>query len=141
MTKTMAVSPGEVIAGKYRVDAVLGVGGMGAVVSATHLQLGHKVALKFMLPEALGNGDMVARFLREARAAANLKSEHVTRVSDIGETEGGALYIVMEHLEGHDLEKLIQERGPLSPSEAAGLCSRHATPSARRTQPGSSIAI
>jgi serine/threonine protein kinase len=121
MTDTIAVSPGDVIAGKYRVDKVLGVGGMGAVVAATHQQLGHKVALKFMLPQATGNSDMAARFLREAQAAANLRSEHVTRVSDMGTLPDGALFIVMEHLDGRDLEQLLEERGPLSPKEAADL--------------------
>jgi serine/threonine protein kinase len=121
MTNAMAVSPGDVIAGKYRVEKVLGVGGMGAVVAATHMQLGHKVALKFMLPEATGNSDMAARFLREAQAAANLRSEHVTRVSDMGTLPDGALFIVMEHLQGTDLEQLLEERGPLSPKEAADL--------------------
>ena len=62
------VKEGDVLAGKYRIERVLGVGGMGVVVAATHLQLDQKVALKFLLPDAMANPDVVARFAREARA-------------------------------------------------------------------------
>src|ERR1035438_8568043 len=94
------VREGEILAGKYRVERVLGRGGMGVVVAAHHLQLDEKVALKFLLPEALGNAEAVARFVREARAAVKIKSEHVARVSDVGTLENGAPCIVMEYLNG-----------------------------------------
>jgi serine/threonine protein kinase len=74
----------DVLAGKYRIERVLGVGGMGVVVAAHHIQLDQKVALKFLLPEALGNREAVARFAREARAAVKIQSEHVARVTDVG---------------------------------------------------------
>ena len=112
----MTVAPvreGDVLAGKYRVDRVLGVGGMGVVVAATHLQLDQKVALKFMLPEAFANPEALARFQREARAAVRLKSEHVARVSDTGTFDNGSPYIVMEYLEGGDLAAEIQRQGPM----------------------------
>src|SRR5215475_11235870 len=80
---------GEILAGKYRVERVLGVGAMGMVVAATHLHLGELVALKFMLPQALSVAGGVERFLREARAAARLKSEHVARVLDVGMLPNG----------------------------------------------------
>ncbi len=112
------VAPGDVLAGKYRVTRVLGIGGMGVVVAATHIQLDEPVALKFMLPEALGSADAVARFLREARAAVRLHSEHVARVSDVGTLETGAPYIVMEYLDGTDLAGVLAARGPLPPEEA-----------------------
>jgi serine/threonine-protein kinase len=113
------VKEGDVLAGKYRVERVLGVGGMGAVVAATHLQLGTRVALKFLLPEAALNADFVGRFSREARAAASIKSEHVARVSDVGTLENGSPYIVMEHLEGRDLASVIEEKGAtLDPATA-----------------------
>ena len=67
------VQPGDVLAAKYRVERVLGVGGMGVVVQATHVQLDERVALKFMLPEALANADVAGRFLREARLAVKLQ--------------------------------------------------------------------
>jgi serine/threonine-protein kinase len=107
------VQEGEVLAGKYRVERVLGVGGMGVVVSALHLQLDERVALKFLLPEALANPEAVARFAREARAAVKIKSVHVARVSDVGTLETGAPYMVMEFLHGQDLSAVLRDRGPL----------------------------
>ncbi len=107
------VAPGDVLAGKYRVTRVLGVGGMGVVVAAQHIQLDEPVALKFMLPEALTSGEAVQRFLREARAAVKLRSEHVARVSDVGTLETGAPYIVMEYLEGTDLSGILAAHGPM----------------------------
>jgi serine/threonine-protein kinase len=104
--------PGEVLLGKYRVDKVLGAGGMGVVVAATHLGLDEKVAIKFLLSDVARNPDNVQRFSREARAAAKIKNDHVTKVSDIGTLESGAAYMVMEYLDGEDLESRL-ERGPL----------------------------
>jgi serine/threonine-protein kinase len=98
-----AVQPGTVLLGKYRVDRVIGVGGMGAVVGARHLQLDERVAIKFLLPEMLQQDAVVQRFLREARAAIKIRSEHCVRVYDVGRLENGAPYMVMEYLEGQDL--------------------------------------
>jgi serine/threonine-protein kinase len=85
---------------------VLGQGGMGIVVQAMHLQLHQPVAMKFLLPEVLGNQQVVQRFLREAQAAVRLKSEHVARVIDVGSLETGAPYMVLEYLEGADLSNV-----------------------------------
>jgi len=112
------VRPGDVLAGKYRIERVLGQGGMGVVVAAHHLQLDEKVALKLLLPEALSNPEAVSRFAREARAAVKIKSEHVARVIDVGELPNGSPYMVMEYLEGSDLSVWLQQRGPL-PTELA----------------------
>jgi eukaryotic-like serine/threonine-protein kinase len=101
------VQPGDVLAGKYRVESVLGAGGMGVVVAATHLQLEQRVALKFLLPQGLADPDIVGRFMREARAAVRLKSEHVARIIDVGTLETGSPFIVMEFLEGQDLSQLL----------------------------------
>jgi serine/threonine-protein kinase len=105
---SIPVSEGDVLAGKYRVEKVLGSGGMGCVVAAMHEQLRQRVALKFMLPETLRNEEAVSRFIREARAAARLKSEHTVRVTDVGTLDSGSPYIVMEFLEGVDAKKLIE---------------------------------
>jgi serine/threonine-protein kinase len=113
-----SVSPGDVLAGKYRVERVLGVGGMGVVVAAHHIQLDEKVALKFLLPHALESREAVGRFLQEARAAVKIKSEHVARVSDVGELESGAPYMVMEYLEGSDLASWLEQRGALPIDQA-----------------------
>lgn len=112
------VREGDVLAGKYRVDRVLGLGGMGVVVAAHHVELDDRVAIKFLLPEALHNGEAVARFTREAQAAVKIKSEHVARVTDVGRLENGAPYIVMEYLEGLDLSAWLQQRGRLPIEQA-----------------------
>lgn len=112
------VAPGQILAGKYRIDRILGRGGMGVVVQATHLALDERVALKFLLPEALENAEAVRRFEREARAAVKIKSEHVARVIDVGTLETGSPYMVMEYLSGVDLAQYLERSGPLSISEA-----------------------
>ncbi|WP_437774440.1 serine/threonine-protein kinase [Sorangium sp. So ce1097] len=115
---------GDVIAGKYRVEGVLGAGGMGIVVSALHVALGQRVAVKFLSPTAQQVfPDASARFLREARAAMAIKSEHVTRVLDVGALDGGSLYIVMELLTGLDLSQLLKSRdgAPLPVDEAVDM--------------------
>ncbi|APR85361.1 Serine/threonine-protein kinase pkn3 [Minicystis rosea] len=101
------------LAGKYRVERVLGVGGMGVVVAATHVELHEIRALKFMLPSVVDNATAVERFLREARAAARLRTEHIAKVHDIGRLENGAPYMVMEYLEGADLRAILRRKGPL----------------------------
>jgi serine/threonine-protein kinase len=107
------IAPGQVLAGKFQVERVLGQGGMGVVVAAHHLVLGQRVAIKYLLPEALVHPEAVERFLREARAAVRLRSENVGRVIDVGRFDDGAPYIVMEYLEGLDLSGYIQRSGPL----------------------------
>ncbi|MGC4087189.1 MAG: serine/threonine-protein kinase [Polyangiaceae bacterium] len=111
---------GDVLAGKYRVERVLGHGGMGVVVAATQLDLGRLVALKFLLT-GMSQPDVVARFLREARIVGGLRSEHVARVYELGQLENGAHYMAMEHLEGADLAALLAQRGPFDFSEAAAI--------------------
>jgi serine/threonine-protein kinase len=105
--------PGDVIAGKYAVERVIGMGGMGVVVAARHVELDEPVAIKMLLPHLPPSGEPAARFLREAKAAIKIKSDHVVRVLDVGRTEAGAPYIVMEYLEGCDLGQLVEKDGPL----------------------------
>jgi serine/threonine-protein kinase len=112
---------GEVVAGKYRIERKLGAGGMGVVVAARHVQLNQLVAIKFLLPGTDPNGIITQRFLREARAAAALKGEHVARVFDVGTLESGAPFMVMEYLEGMSLSKLIRRHAPLPMHEAVDL--------------------
>src|SRR5262249_35664492 len=111
------VRAGDVIAGKFQVERVLGEGGMGYVVAARHLQLGQMVALKFMRDDAMTD-EFKSRFLREARNTVRLKSKHVSRVLDVGSLEGGSPYMVMEYLEGTDLSDLLQKRGRFPSPEA-----------------------
>lgn len=109
---------GDVVGGKYRIESVLGKGGMGLVVSAMHLHLEEKVALKFLT----GSADRVpaarARFLREARITAKLRGEHAARVSDFGALDDGTPFMVMEFLDGVDLRQLLESQGAL-PVETA----------------------
>jgi serine/threonine-protein kinase len=111
-----AVSEGDVIAGKYRIERVLGQGGMGVVVAAMHLQLNQRVAIKLLLEGA--TAEVVERFGREARAAVRLKCQHVARVTDVGELPNGAPYMVMEYLDGNDLSQIVRGSGALSVADA-----------------------
>ncbi len=112
---------GDVLAGKYQVEEVLGAGGMGVVVAARHVALRQRVALKFLLPAAVKLPGAPARFLREAQAAAALQGEHVARVLDVGTMEGGAPYLVLEHLAGVDLARYLKQHGPLPVADAVSF--------------------
>jgi serine/threonine protein kinase len=102
---------GDVVAGKYEVERILGVGGMGIVVAARHKQIGELVAIKLLHPDAAMDGEAVARLLREARATISIKSEHVVRVFDVGTLDSGSPYILMEYLTGVDLSELVKKDG------------------------------
>lgn len=103
--------PGSMIAGKYRVEEIIARGGVGVVLSAWHAILNQRVAIKFLLPAVVGKKDAAARFLREARAASRIQSEHVVRILDMGTHDSGAPFLVMEFLVGTDLSVLIRRRG------------------------------
>jgi serine/threonine-protein kinase len=113
MSARAPAQPGDVVAGKYVVKGVIGRGGVGVVVAADHKTLRCPVALKFLRPEIAYEPQVVQRFLREAHAAARLRSEHVARVMDAGSTDDGAAYLVMELLEGRDFAALLKDEGPL----------------------------
>ncbi len=104
---------GEIFAEKYRIERVIGVGGMGIVLAATHIHLDQRVAIKMLLPQLAQNEQHVARFLREGRAVIKIRSEHVARVLDVGRPAMGAPYLVMEYLEGTDLAAHLHRHGVL----------------------------
>jgi serine/threonine-protein kinase len=111
---------GDVIAEKYRLDRVLGVGGMGTVYAAHHAVLDQTVAVKILAKEFVSSREIATRFLHETRAAAKLKSEHVARVMDAGTSEGGLPFLVMEHLEGEDLGARARDAaGAIAPEDVA----------------------
>jgi eukaryotic-like serine/threonine-protein kinase len=116
--RASGVREGQILAEKYRIERVLGAGAMGVVVAAYHLGLETKVAIKFLMPEMLGNEEALARFTREARAAAKITNEHVTRVLDVGTLETGAPFMVMEFLDGVDLHAWLARSGPLPVEQA-----------------------
>jgi len=108
-----AFANGAVIGGKYLIEETIAEGGIGMVVVATHLALQQRVAIKYLKPKALSNPVIVERFVREARLAAQITSEHVVRVHDVGTLPDAGPYMVMEYLIGEDLGRTVQS-GPLS---------------------------
>lgn len=112
--------PGEVFAGKYRVERVLGEGGMGVVVCATRVALGDQVAVKFLRAELVRSSERVSRFMREAQAAVKIRSDHVIRIIDVDTAEGGHPFIAMDLLEGEDLAQRVA-RGRLPVAEAVEI--------------------
>ena len=113
-----SVALGDVLRGKYRLERVLGRGGMGTVYLATHLVIGQKVAIKLVTGAGSDRAYVGARFLREARTAALLQSEHVVRVLDADESEHGEPFMVMEYLQGSDLAALLRREGRLPVARA-----------------------
>ncbi len=111
---------GTVIAGRYLVEELLGVGGMGSVYRARHQFIGRDVALKFLDPSLTKNERLRKRFLGEARAANQINHEHIIDITDFGETEDGIVYMVMEYLDGHSLEEEL-EKGPIEPRRAVRI--------------------
>ena len=106
---------GRALVDKYRLDALVGMGGMGAVYSAVHLSTGRQIAVKVLLPNlAIGNPRLLELFEREARVVGRLRHENIVDIIDAGRTTDGVAYIAMEWLEGHPLEEEIQRGGTLS---------------------------
>ncbi len=112
---------GTVLLGKYRVDSLIGAGGMGYVLKAHHMELDLPVAIKCLLPELLDREDQVQRFLREARACSKLRGAHIARVMDVGRLPDSAPIIVMEYLEGADLSAIVKTHGAQDVDMAADL--------------------
>jgi eukaryotic-like serine/threonine-protein kinase len=109
---------GDVIAGRYRVESAIGSGGWAHVLAARHVELGHLVAIKVLDPGLAEESDARERFSREARAMAGLRSKHIVRVHDVGLLETGGPYMVMDHLEGRDLARILADSGPLPLADA-----------------------
>ncbi|HEY4016189.1 MAG TPA: protein kinase [Polyangiaceae bacterium] len=111
-------NPGDVIAGKYALVRLIGEGGMGVVFEATHVRLRQRLAIKILRPDVADFGEVITRFEREARAAAQLQSIHTARVIDVETLPNGLPYIVLEYLEGRDLDAEIEGAGPMPVEEA-----------------------
>jgi serine/threonine-protein kinase len=112
---------GQVLDGKYRLDALLAEGGMGAVYSATHVMLGKKIAIKLIKPELGTSPEIVRRFQREARAATALNHPNIVSVYDLGQTPNGTLYIAMEFIDGPSLKTLIHGGRPIAPMRTIAI--------------------
>jgi serine/threonine-protein kinase len=111
---------GELFDGKYEMGPVLGTGGMAAVFEARHMGLDDRVAIKLLLPACCDDPSVVERFVQEGKTATKIRSEHVVRMLDVGVASGRA-YLVMEYLDGEDLESLLRKRGTLPCAEAIDL--------------------
>ena len=115
----LPVPLGHVIGNKYRVDSLIGSGGMGVVAAGYHLELEQPIAIKFLNVDKEVCAESAERFRREARTAARIHSEHAVKVFDSGVIGDGAPYMVMELLEGNDLGQELARQGPLPISLAA----------------------
>lgn len=111
-------APGDVLAGKYRIERLIGRGGMAEVYAAHHEMLNQTVAIKMLLPDVAESAEASARFLNEARAAARVRGEHIASVMDVGTLPDGTAYMVLEYLEGKDLEDYATEHRQLPVTEA-----------------------
>ena len=120
MTKTVyGLEVGSSIGG-YRIDRLVGEGGMGAVYVATHIRLGRRAALKVMLPRLVQDGEFRERFIRESRLAASIEHPNIIPIYDADEDDG-VLYLAMRYVDGVDLAKMLDQRGRLSLEEALAV--------------------
>jgi serine/threonine-protein kinase len=126
-------------AGRYRIDSVLGSGGMGVVYAATHLELGVPLALKILHPSLTSSPEARARFCIEARASAALSSPHTLRIYDAGLLGSEECFIVMERLVGRNLFELLHAEGPLPSTSRSTMCCRLAPVWPRRMRSASCI--
>ena len=115
------VPEGEILAGKYRVERVLGAGGMGVVLRVTHLERAEVFALKFLRPSVARDPSAALRFVREAEAAGRIKSPHVVGIFDVGALASGSPYLVMEYLEGTTLSNRLSGDKRLTLDQACDL--------------------
>ncbi len=129
-------SVGKTVAGKYALSRLLGEGGMGAVYEAEHLEIGKRVAIKIVRDLRGQKEEAAARFIREARAASAVESDHIVQVFDVGQDPDLGLYMVMELLAGEDLGKVISRVGKLSSPLACAIADQAASALVRAHQAG-----
>jgi serine/threonine protein kinase len=115
------IAEGQIIGERYLIGPVIGEGGMGVVCAAKHIALDAPVAVKVIRSELRDDPEFVQRFLNEARTAASLKDQHIARVHDVGQLDSGEPYLVMERLDGIELEAFMEQSGPLGECEAVDL--------------------
>jgi len=110
VANTHELAAGQLLRGKYRVDGVLGEGGMGVVLDAFHVDLERRVAIKVLHSTLRDNAELVERFVREGRAASRIEGDHIARVFDVDRLQDGTPFLVMEYLDGHDLSFVRKQR-------------------------------
>ncbi|MFO0669399.1 MAG: serine/threonine-protein kinase [Polyangiaceae bacterium] len=126
-----SLAPGTVVSDRYRVEELLGQGAMGAVYRATHVHMRKRVALKVLLPELSGREDIVARFEREAMAAAHIEHPNVVAATDFGRLPNGAFFLVLEYVEGRSLREALAVERRFTPRRAARIGAQIASALAR----------
>jgi serine/threonine-protein kinase len=126
---------GKVISGRYRIEALLGEGGMGAVYLAEHTYMRKRVAVKVLHAGMMDNAELAARFEREAMAAGHIEHPNVVAATDFGRMEDNAFFLVLEYVEGVSLRSAI-EQGPMPPARALGIARQIATGLARAHELG-----
>jgi len=114
------LAAGTILADRYRIDALIGEGGMGDVYRAQHLTIDKPVAIKVLAPEQIRRSRIVSRFLQEARAASRIRHDNVVDITDFGDSDG-LVFFVMEFLDGEDLSRLLKREGRLPWSRARGI--------------------
>jgi eukaryotic-like serine/threonine-protein kinase len=112
---------GETLAGKYKIEKLIKMGGMGSVYRGRHVLIDKTVAIKVLRPSLAGDDAVVARFSREAKAASKISHPHAVSVTDFGEAENGVVFLVMEYLDGRTLKQVIANEGPLSLDRAVEI--------------------
>jgi len=119
----MALRPGDIVDGKYRIEKVLGRGGMGTVYEAHHIAIRRRVAVKVLRGALAADEEMVHRFENEALAASSVRSRHVVEVYDVGTLDGGERYMILEYLDGESLSQRLK-RGTMTPAEVFPLAAQ-----------------
>src|SRR5438270_3110862 len=104
---------GQTLAEKYLVEELIKSGGMGSVYRGKHVLMDKTVAIKVLRPSLAVDNDVVARFSREAKAASRISHPHAVNVTDFGEDENGAVFLVMEYLDGRTLKEIIKTEGQM----------------------------
>ena len=113
-----AIQVGQVLDGQYEIEAFIARGGMGTLHRARHILLGDRVVIKMLRPEMRSNSEWLRRFQREGQAARRFRHPNAVQVYDLRASADGLTYMVMEYVEGHTLDKELQQHGPFTPAEA-----------------------
>ena len=131
---------GRILSGRYRIDKVIGEGGMGVVYAAEHLHMHKRLAIKILHPEMSRSPEVVERFGREAMAAAHIDHPNVAAATDFGKLDDGSFFLVLEYIEGHSLREVIG-RGRLQVPRVMHIRSRSPPRSAARASSASFTGI
>src|SRR5262245_8956575 len=115
------LEPGEVLDGKYRINRLIGEGGMGAVFEGENTRIHRRVAIKVVRAALASNAGVLARFQREAQAAGRIGNDHILEVLDLGALPDGSHYMVLEFLDGETLTDRVRRVGRMSPRDLAPL--------------------